>query len=427
MKPVNQRDQKTRGNLPKEFESIVVSNQKEMENTIEEIKAAIKRGLVSFGVAGVGNGGCQIAQKAYLEAEFDAIAFNTSLKDMLNVTAPIPRIVIGDERGVGKDREVAIEYIYENHKNITDKKEVIEFIQNNEVIAVINTAGGGSGSGMGFPLLNVLMIKAKELNLLSSRRFILIHVLPQLKEGYISQKNTMDYFSDIPKGFIVPIMSYDNEQYSELAPAEVLERVNSDVVADLCVLRGDYIKQTPYESVDEEDLFRIYEAPGRIIVLRADNIKEKDLDKETISQILIKNHFKSATTEIQKDGIVKYSAVIANLNDKMASQFDVYSSPVTDLINTVNIKPFPHVYRPKADEPNSVYIILSGLSRPTDRVSKIADVIAEIEEEEANKVTDDGFDAIIQKAAGSEGTGRVTQQAFDDVDAMFSRLRRNKK
>lgn len=426
MKDVNQNNnQKSKGNIQKDFQSMLVSNENDDVKAIKEEKNQ-KRGLVSLGVAGVGNGGCQIAQKAFVEAEFDALAFNTSMKDMLNVTAPIPRIVIGDERGVGKDRDVAIEYIYENHKKITDKKSVVDFIQNNEVIVVVNTSGGGSGSGMGFPLLNVLMVKAKELGLLSSRRFILVHALPQLKEGYISQKNTMDYFSDIPKGFVVPIMSYDNDQYSGLAPAEVLERVNNDVVADLCVLRGDYIKQTPYESVDEEDLFRIYEAPGRILVLRAENIKEKDIDKETIAQILIKNHFKSAATEIQKDGIVKYAAVVANLNDKMASQFDVYS-PVSELINTVNIKSFPHVYKPKSDEPNSVYIILSGLSRPTDRVSKIADVIAEIEEEEAKKVTDDGFDAIIQKASGTENTGRVSVQEVDDVDAMFSRLRRNKK
>lgn len=426
MKEVNQNNnQKSKGEVQKNFQSMLVSNDKEALNVVKEEEKE-KRGLVSLGIAGVGNGGCQIAQKAFLEAEFDALAFNTSMKDMLNVTAPIPRIVIGDERGVGKDRDVAIEYIYQNHKKITDKKEVVDFIKNNEVIVVVNTSGGGSGSGMGFPLLNVLMVKARELGLLSSKRFILMHTLPQLKEGYISQKNTMDYFSDIPKGFIVPIMSYDNDQYAGLSPAEVLERVNSDVVADLCVLRGDYIKQTPYESVDEEDLFRIYEAPGRIIVLRAENIKEKDIDKETIAQILIKNHFKSAATEIQKDGIVKYAAVVANLNDRMAPQFDVYS-PVSDLINTVNIKSFPHVYKPKTDEPNSVYIILSGLSRPTDRVSKIADVIAEIEEEEAKKATDDGFDAIIQKASGTENTARVGVQEVDDVDAMFSRLRRNKK
>ena len=409
----------------KEFEALSVAN---TEEVVTKITPQLpKRGLVSFGIAGAGNGGCQVAQKAFLEKGFDAIAFNTSLKDMLNVTAPIPKIVIGDERGVGKDREVAIEYIYSKHKQITSREEVVNFINNNEVIAVINTAGGGSGSGMGFPLLNVLMAKAKELGVLSSRRFILIHILPQLKEGYLSQKNTMSYFSDIPKGFIVPIMSYDNEAYSQLSPAEVLEKVNEDIVKDLCVLRGDYINQTPYESVDEEDLFRVYEAPGRIIVLRAENIKEKDIDKETISEMLIKNHYGDASTEIQKDGIVKYSAVIANLNDRMASKFNIYS-PVSDLINTSNIKSFPHVYRPKSEEENSVYVILSGLSRPTDRAAKIADVIAEIEAEEASKSTDDGFDAIIQKAAGveSNGTERVTVQEVDDVEAMFSRLRRNK-
>lgn len=410
-------------NVPKEFTEISVSSKQEV---IEEVVKKEKIGLFSLGVAGVGNGGCQIAQKAYIEKEFDAIAFNTSIQDMRNVTPLIPRIVIGDERGVGKDRDVAIEYIYTQHKEITDKEEVVKFLMSNEVIVVINTAGGGSGSGMGFPLLNVLMVKAKALGILSSRRFILAHVLPQEREGYLSQKNTMGYFSDIPKDFIVPFLSYDNEQYSGLAPSEVLERVNQDVVNDLCVLRGDYIKQTPYESVDEQDLFRIYEAPGRILVLSAQNIKEKDIDKRGISEILINNHYSHAATEIQKDGIIKYSAVIANLNDKMASQFDVYS-PISDLINTSNIKSFPHVYKPATDEPNSVFVILSGLSRPTDRVVKIAERIAELEAEEANKITDDGFDEIIQKASSSYTPERVNTEHIDDVEAMFSKLRKNKK
>lgn len=408
--------------IPAQFQELVVAKQEETVPTvIKEVP-----GIVTLGIAGAGNGGCQIAQKAYLEKQFDAVAFNTSLKDMLNVTAPIPKIVIGDERGVGKDRDVALDYIYKNYKQITDRTEVIDFIKNNEVIVVINTAGGGSGSGMGFPLLNVLMAKAKELGLLSSRRFILVHILPQLREGKLSQENTMSYFADIPKGFSVPFMSYDNERYAGLSPSETLEKVNRDIVEDLCVLRGDYIKQTPYESVDEEDLFRVLEAPGRLIVLRANNIKEKDVDKQSISEILISNHLNNnATTEIQKDGIVQYAAVISNLNDKMAVSFDVYS-PVPDLINTSNIKSFPHIYKPSPEEPNSVFVILSGLSRPTDRVAKIAERIAELEEEESKKVVDDGFDKLLNKlTSGNQPTqSRTKVEDVDDVEAMFSRLRK---
>ena len=384
----------------------------------------LRQGLVQVGVVGAGNAGCQTAQKAHLEKGFDAITFNTSVKDLKNVTADIPKIIVGNERGAGKDREVAIEYIYENHKKITDRPEVKDFIERNEVIVFVSSTGGGSGSGMAYALMTIFRAFAKKLDVLAKKRFLLVHILPQNKEGYLSLTNTAAYFKDIPEDNKVPFMSYDNNKYaSEFAPSEVLSKVNQDIVDDLCVLRGDYIRSTPFESIDEEDLFRVLENPGRILIMKAEDIKDKDLDDKTIYDILVNNHLKnSAATEIQYDGKVAPSAVIANLPDKMAKQFNVYA-PVNDFLRCVDIKTFPHIYKPQHGEANSVYLILSGLSRPTDRVKKIMERISEIEMEQAALQQDDGFYDLL--GGDNSGVSRAkVDEVEDDLDAMFSRLRK---
>ena len=389
-----------------------------------QARNVLKQGLVQVGIVGAGNAGCQTAQKAHVEKGFDALIFNTSVKDLKNVTADIPKIIVGNERGAWKDREVAIEYIYENHKKITDRPEVKDFIERNEVIVFVSSTGGGSGSGMAYALMTIFRAFAKKLDVLAKKRFLLVHILPQNKEGYLSLTNTAAYFKDIPEDNKVPFMSYDNNKYaSEFAPSEVLSKVNQDIVDDLCVLRGDYIRSTPFESIDEEDLFRVLENPGRILIMKAEDIKDKDLDDKTIYDILVNNHLKnSAATEIQYDGKVAPSAVIANLPDKMAKQFNVYA-PVNDFLRCVDIKTFPHIYKPQHGEANSVFLILSGLSRPTDRVKKIMERISEIEMEQATLQEDDGFYDLL--GGDNRGVSRAkVDEVEDDVDAMFSRLRK---
>lgn len=395
-----------------------------LNNQAFEARNVIRHGLVRVGVAGAGNAGCQTAQKAHLEKGFDAITFNTSTNDLKNVTADIPKIIVGNERGAGKDREVAIEYIYENHKAITERPEVKEFIESNEVLVFVSSTGGGSGSGMAYALMTIFRAYAKRAGILAKKRFLLVHILPQNKEGYLSLTNTVAYFQDIPEDNKVPFMSYDNNKYAaEFSPSEILSKVNQDIVDDLCVLRGDYIKSTPYESIDEEDLFRVLENQGRILIMKAEDIKDKDLDTNSITAMVVNNHMKkSSATEIQYDGRVAPSAVIANLSDKMAKQFDVYS-PVNDFLRCVDIKTFPHIYRPQHGEANSVYLILSGLSKPTDRVKKMMERISEIEVQTAAVPDDDGFYELFGGTERAVSRAK-TDEIEDDVDAMFGRLRK---
>lgn len=400
----------------------------EVNSSMKQVSSLINSlGLIRVGVIGAGNAGCQTAQKAHIDKGFDAMAFNTSTKDLKNIVADIPKIIVGNERGAGKDRDVAIDFIYQNHKQITEREEVQNFINNNELIVVVSSTGGGSGSGMAFALMTIMRAYAKQKNLLRSKRFLMIHILPQNQESYLSLVNTTDYFKDIPDDNKVPFMSYDNNKYADLTPSTILSKVNQDIVDDLCVLRGDYIKSTPYESIDEEDLFRILEAPGRIMVLRAEDIKEKDLDESPIYDMLVTNHLRhSSATEIQNDGIIASTAVITNLNDKLAKNFNIYS-PMSEFVGSSDSRPFPHVYKPQQGEANSVYIILSGLSRPTDRIKKIIERMSEIELETSKISKDDGFYELLNSTPASETPARISlEDTADDVEAMFGRIKKKR-
>lgn len=383
-------------------------------------------GLVKVGFCGAGNTGCQIAQLAHVEKDFPVICINTSQKDMVNITADVTKIILGEEKGAGKDRDVSIDYIYENHKEITSQPEVVTFLMQNDIIVVGSSTGGGSGSGIAMALATIFRAYLKEQKVLDKKRILVVHVLPQNKEGYFSQTNTRDYFKDIPANSVVPFVSYDNNKYSNLSPKEVFERVNRDVVHDLCILRGDYVVPTPFESIDEEDLFRVLEIPGRVFFMSAENIKEKDLDNKSIEEMLIENHLRnSSSTEIQHDGNVGSVAVIANLNDKLLKTFDVYN-PLPEFIGANDCRPFPHIYTPKEGEANSVYLIFSGMSRITDRFSQVVERISELEFEQKMK-KDDGFESLL-----SGSSAQITRQTIsetddvNDIDAMFSRIRRHK-
>lgn len=380
--------------------------------------------LLKVGFCGAGNTGCQIAQLAHVEKGFPVICINTSQKDMMNVVADVPKIILGEEKGAGKDRDVSIDYIYENHKEITSQEEVISFLMDNDLIVVGSSTGGGSGSGIANALVTIFRAYLKQQGVLEKKRFLLMHVLPQNKEGYFSQTNTRDYFKDIPTDSVVPFVSYDNNKYSNLIPKEVFDKVNHDVVNDLCILRGDIILPTPFESIDEEDLFRVLEFPGRVFIMSAENIKEKDLDKTSIEQMLIDKHLNnSASTEIQHDGNVGAVAVIANLNDKLLKTFDVYN-PLTDFIGGSDCRPFPHIYSPKESEPNSVYLIFSGMSRITDRFAQVIDRISELEQEPKKN---DGFDSLLAGSDAPITRQKITEtDEINDIDAMFNRIRRNK-
>ena len=167
-------------------------------------------------------------------------------------------------------------------------------------------------------------------------------------------------------------MAYDNNKFSDLPTSEMMKRINDEIVEVFPIIRGDYFYPTAYNSIDDQDLLEIVTAPGRLAVFTLDNIKEKDFDSKDIEDAMI-NIIKnvSGNVELDRDKIVKKIGVITNLNSKLNSMFNSTYPKIQELVGSP-VESFEHTYiTSDNNEVNRVIFILSGLSVPDDRLTKM--------------------------------------------------------
>jgi len=190
----------------------------------------------------------------------------------------------------------------------------------------------------------------------------------------------------------------------------------------MLVFRGDYFYPTPFNSIDEKDLMGLVNASGRMAVYILDNIKEKDFDNKTIEDAMIdiiKNI--SGNVELDRDKIVKKIGVIINLNSKLNKLIDPNYSKIQELIGTP-VELFEHVYIAGDDEPNRMILILSGLSVPDDRLTKMVQRIEAGLEEYANVKESSVLDSTETNDKIKELRTQMMKQSSEfDLDDLFSK------
>ena len=240
-----------------------------------------------------------------------------------------------------------------------------------DVIAIISSIGGGTGSGMSPLLLDILSRKFHE------KHFILIEVYPPLRESVAAQQNAVDYLKEVEGIPNAVYMSYDNNKLADLPTSEMMKKVNAEIVEALRIIRGEYLYPTPFNSIDEKDMLKILETPGRLAIYGLYDIKEKDIDNRTLEDMVI-NIIKNESTnvELDRDKIVKRLGVVTNLNENLDSMFNTNLTGIKDLVGEP-VESFEHVYMTTKGEDNKIILMLSGLSVPEDRIEKIVQRIDE--------------------------------------------------
>lgn len=277
-----------------------------------------------------------------------------------------------DSTGAGKNREEARNFIKLHIKRLLEQEKFIDHIESNDVVFVISSTGGGTGSGMAPVMVDILSRKFQ------SKKFILIEVYPPIAESVAAQQNSLDYLNEVNK-FLpnVVYMAYDNNKRASLSSPEMMKSINEEIVDAISVLRGDYLYPTPYNSIDEKDMLRFFETPGRLALYILSDIKEKDFDDSTIEDTLL-NVIKNVSTnvELDRDKIVKRMGVITNLNEKMNGMFNDNMLKIKEFIGEP-VEGYQHTYIAGNDEAQRIMLIVSGLSVPDDRLKKIVQRIEE--------------------------------------------------
>jgi len=332
--------------------------------------------LLKLCIIGLGNCGNQIAELAKKEKNIPGIAINSSEKDLTTINT-VDKILIGDMMGSGKDRNEAKRFITQNIQLILQQEVFKKLIEESNVIFIASSTSGGTGSGM-TPILTEILTK-----IYHGKRFVVIHVYPAISESVAAQQNSLDYLKEL-RQFIpnITYMAYDNHRRSNEPTDRMMTEINMQVVNDICVIRGDYQYSTQYSSIDEKDMLKLIETPGRLLITTVNGLKEKDLDEKSVEDILIfdiKNT--SVAVEIERDRLIKRIGLITNLNDKIHKAFNTKLIIFKEFIGEP-VEGFEHIHINKGpDESNQIIVIMSGLSVPDDRIQKMIQRIEEVRSE----------------------------------------------
>ena len=381
--------------------------------------------MLNVGVIGLGNTGNQIASLAYEQLKIPVMAVNSSEKDLETINNNIPKKLItdadGESKGAGKNRQLAKKYLKDSIMTFLSSEDVQDFVGELDILFVVSSTGGGTGSGTSLIMSSIIASMFVDVHVIT------IGVLPVMNEALSAHVNTLEYLNELYSTLEnQTYMLYDNDKYSGMPSYKMMNLVNEEVVKDIDVLRCTYNYTTKYDSIDEEDMRRLISFPGRILIARLEDIKERDLDKDSIEDLLIKNIKSNAHTEIQRDQKVIATGIIANLSEAVFSEFDNHIEKVRDFIGDPD-HDFNHLYvNEERKMPNNVFLIIGGLSVVNDRISKISDRIEEIEQkqktrEEENSLNNLGVNELSQKVS-SKDKSKKSNASNVDIAGIFSKF-----
>ena len=368
--------------------------------------------MLNVSCIGIGNAGSQVAALAGDTLHIPVLAINSSEKDIETLPKSCPHILIGEEKGAGKERSAAKLFLKSSIINILSDEKADEVLKA-DVIFVISSTGGGTGSGTALMMANIIQ------EIYASAQVILIGILPTLKEAYSTQINTVAYMEELYKtlGDDTTYMIYDNEKLAKLPSTVMMSRINQAIVEDIDVIRGSFQYPTRFSSIDEKDATNIISTPGRIVIASLRNLKEKDLDDTTIENLLIEQFKTNAHCEIQRDKIVKRTGLISLLSERLNETLDTHLAQTQKFLGAPT-EEFEHiVVHSERQMENAVFLIAAGMSQINDRIRRINDRIMEIDEQQsAAKKDDDELSSMNLAELSAKVTRRTARDASDNVD-----------
>ena len=362
--------------------------------------------LLKIAIIGTGNCGCMMANDACEQLGLDGIAINGSELDLNLVTCPrIVKFLVGDGLGTGKDRQKAKQFFLSDTEMVLDKK-FQNIIENNDVIIITTSTGGGYGSGSSTELLELLQ------GMYSNKVFIVAGVLPFNDEGAAAFEGTKGWLKEI--GQLNPTyMIYDNNRYvgkkapgGKITPNRAASMINMAFVEDVKVLQGDFISLTKTGGIDQRDMLTVLSVPGRIFIHSMENLEIADVIDNSIIKTLKENiDEESGHAELVSDKVIVASALMYSLGDDFndlkgevkGDLQEIFGSHIKDVTNLSD------------EDKGTIAIVLSGLTEPAMVIDRIIAQSQKIE------------DAILgRKSSKSKLSKLETASKLQDVTAKQS-------
>lgn len=332
--------------------------------------------MLRSGIIGTGNCGNQVAAKACHQLNIDGIALNTSDQDLEKVKGVdnLTTFSLGDKKGAGQSRADAKAALKGEVQRVLEDKEFKSFISSQEIIYIVSSTGGGTGSGIS-PLLSHLIRQMTDVPV------ILVGVLPTLDEDRGVQINTLNYLKELYSVLQEPTyMLYDNNRLVNKGSVNMMTEINASIVRDICILSGFHNISTEFASIDDRDMKRLVSPPGMITLGSVLDINEKDLDTNSIEELMVQDLKTNTHCELDYDGVVANTGIITKLSPRINANFNMNIPEIHGFIGQPSITGFKHIaINSDSSFPNDVFFIASGLSPVNDRIRKINERVAEID------------------------------------------------
>jgi len=348
----------------------VIANLQQMKNKNKiNVSPEVPKVSINFGVIGLGQAGSRIAE-TFSGFGYNVCVFNTAQQDLEFINLPDDKklfmpFALG---GAGKDLDNGRQAIEQNAQEIMDFVETR--FNDNEMIILAISGGGGTGSGGAESLIGLLKTLGKPLGV--------IFILPMESEDSLSKHNTIITLGKLSQmaatDVITSLVVTDNAKveliYPGLSKAEFWPTANNAIVEPLHLFNNLSATPTKYDSLDSMDFGRILTAGDCTIfgMMEVENYLEETSIAEAVINNLEEGLLASdfSLKETRFGGFIITGSEKA-LNKIPAANINYASYMIGEACESAQL--VSGVYElPSENDVIKVYTMFSGLGLPSTRV-----------------------------------------------------------
>lgn len=329
--------------------------------------------MLKVGFLGLGQAGSNICEVAEQYGYRTAVA-NTSRADLESITGVRNKLLIGNNDGCGKDRSIAKEEAKKHYKELVNfvKEKFVE----EDIVYLVHSTGGGTGSGMSPIFSDVLTTMIPE------KTFGIISVLPSFSESMVAQVNTLECLNEIYKLGLPTILLDNNKFKPGISRKGIFDNINAAIISDFNALFKER-KSSKYGNLDTGDLKKILKTPGVMLIKNA-NFKENEVEESTLSKVVMNSWDDNIYCPVEYDNVIKRAGFIYEIPESMTRSVD-YASINKEI--GVPLEVFEGYYTPQKGDLNIVSV-LSGMSFPESRIDQLKEHIKKRKEDVSEKAAE---------------------------------------
>ena len=322
--------------------------------------------MMTIAFLGIGGAGGNLADLAS-EMGLHAGAINFSQGDLNSLQNIKYKLKLIGSDGAGHDRQLAIQLVSEHYETVLNF--IKDHFNNESIIFVPFSTGGGTGSGIS-PLLLELLSSTME-----DKTFIAMPILPDRTESLTAQINTLQVFEELSNHDIC-ILPIDNNQiktiYKPSSKKELYDlsnRLTMEYIYKIISYTEQFSQQGTFDRRDLQNALKT-KGIATISFLNVDDIKNQNgLTKDSLSKAIHYSWNTSPFVKIETEQIIKAVFIFdGDLNDLHAVEYtDIFS-----VFSNYPIDLFEGIYE---SDNHIVATLLTGLSWCNERLKEIESIV----------------------------------------------------